>query len=256
MLETEVAWLAKGDSETRVTIVQVGPGGGGVPPNNNNNNNMVANIGGHWRCSCGEIWDLTQTGNAGRFGGATVTGTESNGQFQKNNVQGTFAGQVFKLTYRHSNGLVGQGVLTPGRNLNTMTGTISWSDGRQDSKPTLTRLGGGQGGQGGQGPLNTYTVVSMKNVSNVSVEGKIRWSNGATQNVSIRPGVTFTYYTFGKSRSLELRVTVLDQTGVSYVDTKQLTATSVTLNRTPTSRDATRYGVTVSAGSLGVINLP
>ena len=78
-------------------------------------------IAGRWRCSCGDIWNLTRNGQK-------VTGTESNDK-ESADVNGVFDGKEFRFLYRAMNGSNGNGVMVPGKSGTKMAIRIAWNNG-------------------------------------------------------------------------------------------------------------------------------
>lgn len=91
----------------------------------------ILTVAGRWQCSCGDIWNLRQSGQ-------DVSGTES-GANGTGVVDGRVEGNEFHFRYRRPNGQLGNGVLIPDTDGTGLTGQISWDNGRT-SRPSLTPL--------------------------------------------------------------------------------------------------------------------
>lgn len=84
---------------------------------------------GRWRCSCGEVWTLSQNGTS-------VTGTESGGR----TVSGTFDGSHFRFRFTDSSrGISGTGVMTANSSLTKMNWRMTRSDTHQSWDGSVTR---------------------------------------------------------------------------------------------------------------------
>ncbi|MBC8872688.1 MAG: PASTA domain-containing protein [Planctomycetes bacterium] len=87
---------------------------------------------GRWKCSCGEVWMLRQTGNK-------VTAQESvSGRIR--NASGTFDGKLFRFTWSDTGGNSGSGVMVPNPGLTRMNWRMTLRSTGQSWDGSVSRI--------------------------------------------------------------------------------------------------------------------